>query len=76
MIIYDWNGKEPQDESPRPKVQTFDETLRDGLQSPSVVWPSLGDKIKILRTMDRLGITSADLGLPSFNGRGYDETKK
>ena len=41
-----------------------DETLRDGLQSPSVCTPTIDEKIDILRRMDALGIETADIGLP------------
>jgi 2-isopropylmalate synthase len=41
-----------------------DETLRDGLQSPSVRDPSVEEKIEILHLIDRLGIETADIGLP------------
>jgi 2-isopropylmalate synthase len=41
-----------------------DETLRDGLQSPSVRMPSIGEKIDILQRMDALGIDTANIGLP------------
>ncbi len=41
-----------------------DETLRDGLQSPSVRTPTIDEKIDILRRMDTLGIDTADIGLP------------
>src|SRR5215467_5104364 len=41
-----------------------DETLRDGLQSPSVRSPTIDQKIDILQRMDRLGIDTADIGLP------------
>src|SRR5262245_53223064 len=41
-----------------------DETLRDGLQSPSVRTPSVEQKIDILRQMNALGIDTADIGLP------------
>src|SRR6059036_3843989 len=41
-----------------------DETLRDGLQSPSVRTPTIDQKIDILHRMDRLGIDTADIGLP------------
>jgi 2-isopropylmalate synthase len=41
-----------------------DETLRDGLQSPSVRAPAIEDKIEILHHMDALGIDTADIGLP------------
>ena len=62
-LIHDWNrGGNP----PRPTHRlTFDdETLRDGLQSPSVHSPPIGQKIEILHEMAALGIDSANLGLP------------
>jgi 2-isopropylmalate synthase len=45
-------------------VQLDDETLRDGLQSPSVQSPEIGQKIEILHLMERLGLDTADIGLP------------
>ena len=60
-LIHDWN----QDQAgPRPPVLLNDETLRDGLQSPSIRTPSIDEKIDILRRMDALGIDTADIGLP------------
>lgn len=60
-LIYDWN----QDAAgPRPVAMLDDETLRDGLQSPSIRTPTIEEKIDILRRMDGLGIDTADLGLP------------
>ena len=41
-----------------------DETLRDGLQSPSVRAPSIDQKIQILHLLDRIGVDTADIGLP------------
>ncbi len=41
-----------------------DETLRDGLQSPSVRCPTIDEKIRILHLIDRLGIDTANIGLP------------
>jgi 2-isopropylmalate synthase len=61
-LIYDWNAA-PGEAKPRP-VQLNDETLRDGLQSPSVKSPVIDDKIKILHLIDALGIETADIGLP------------
>jgi 2-isopropylmalate synthase len=48
-----------------------DETLRDGLQSPSVRDPVLEDKVALLHHMDRLGIEAADIGLPGAHGRQF-----
>lgn len=60
-LIYDWNRTE---NAPVPGVQLDDETLRDGLQSPSVRCPTIDEKLKILHLIDRLGIDTADIGLP------------
>jgi 2-isopropylmalate synthase len=61
-LIYDWNTA---DGGPAgPPVMLDDETLRDGLQSPSVRTPSIEQKIEILHLIDALGIETADIGLP------------
>jgi 2-isopropylmalate synthase len=60
-LIHDWNRTG--DQSP-PTVMLNDETLRDGLQSPSVRCPSIEQKVEILHLINRLGIDTADLGLP------------
>jgi 2-isopropylmalate synthase len=60
-LIHDWNASD----RPRPAaVLLDDETLRDGLQSPSVRCPDIGEKIEILHLIDRLGIDTANIGLP------------
>jgi 2-isopropylmalate synthase len=60
-LIYDWN----QTSRPRPPIVLLDdETLRDGLQSPSVRCPTIDEKLQILHAIDRLGIETADIGLP------------
>jgi 2-isopropylmalate synthase len=61
-LIYDWNHV---DAPARPRqVMLDDETLRDGLQSPSVRCPTIEEKLRILHLIDRLGIDTADIGLP------------
>ena len=49
-----------------------DESLRDGLQSPSVRDPSIAEKIEILHLMEALGIDSLDLGLPGAGARAVE----
>ncbi|MDP2391297.1 MAG: 2-isopropylmalate synthase, partial [Acidobacteriota bacterium] len=61
-LIYDWN-KIGAPAIPK-RVMLDDETLRDGLQSPSVKTPTIAQKIKILHLIDQLGIDTADIGLP------------
>src|SRR5262245_6790683 len=63
-LIYDWNEAGERWEKPPFHIQFDDETLRDGLQSPSVRSPAIEDKLAILHLMDRLGIDTADIGLP------------
>jgi len=63
-LIYDWNRIHPASLRPAGPVLLNDETLRDGLQSPSVRNPSIEEKLPILHLMEALGINSLDLGLP------------
>jgi 2-isopropylmalate synthase len=62
-LIYDWN-QIGQPAGAARRVMLDDETLRDGLQSPSVRTPTLDQKVRILHLMDSLGIDTADIGLP------------
>ncbi|MFQ5536285.1 MAG: LeuA family protein [Gemmatimonadota bacterium] len=69
-LIYDWNRVGGAfDWSSVGRVELDDETLRDGLQNPSVVDPPIEDKIRILHLMDGLGIHTADIGLPGAGRR-------
>lgn len=61
-LIYDWNEKEGPPSSAG-RVLITDETLRDGLQSPSVTHPSIQEKVYLLYLMRELGMDAADLGL-------------
>lgn len=61
-LIYDWNLVEAPD-APKKRVMVADETLRDGLQSPSVIHPEIQDKVYLLYLMSDLGVDAADLGL-------------
>jgi isopropylmalate/homocitrate/citramalate synthase len=64
-LIFDWAGAGPHHEPPPAgKVMLDDETLRDGLQCPSVIDPPLEKKIQLIHLMDELGIDTADIGLP------------
>ena len=63
-LIYDWNLAGEVWDQPPFRIQFDDETLRDGLQSPSVLTPTIGQKIELLHLMDKLGIDTADIGLP------------
>jgi len=63
-LLYDWNAISPQVVSfERPeRVVLNDETLRDGLQSPSVRQPCIEEKQAFLRLLPRIGVTAADIG--------------
>src|SRR5687768_3598851 len=63
-LIYDWNTAVEQPPKPQRRIEFDDETLRDGLQSPSVTDPSIEEKIRILHYMNAIGIDNADIGLP------------
>ena len=62
-LIYDWNTVDARPAAAAP-VMLDDETLRDGLQSPSVRTPTIEQKIRILHLTSALGIDTADIGLP------------
>jgi 2-isopropylmalate synthase len=72
-LIYDWNhsaeAKPPARTRP---VELDDETLRDGLQSPSIRDPEIDEKLAILHLMERLGIDACDIGLPGSSQRAYE----
>ena len=69
-LIHDWNlAGDAVDYRTLPPVELDDETLRDGLQSPSVQDPPIAAKIEILHLMAALGIHTADIGLPGAGPR-------
>jgi isopropylmalate/homocitrate/citramalate synthase len=67
-LVYDWNRVEARIQPPGRHISLDDETLRDGLQSPSVSEPAVEKKIELLHLMDALGIETADIGLPGAGG--------
>ena len=71
-LIYDWNKIVPPGMKPLGSVLLNDESLRDGLQSPSVRDPSIPEKIEILHLMESLGINALDLGLPGAGQRAIE----
>ena len=54
-LVYDWNELARKGRIIPPDVEFFDETLRDGLQNPSVTDPKIEDKLRILHLMDAIG---------------------
>ena len=67
-LIHDWNFY------PRPDhpILLDDETLRDGLQSPSARDPELSEKVELVHLMEELGIDTADIGLPGASARARE----
>lgn len=63
-LIHDWNVADGAPETGRPHVELNDETLRDGLQSPSVRTPSIESKLEVLHLLSDIGIDALDIGLP------------
>ncbi len=74
-LIHDWNEATTFDWSSVGEVQLDDETLRDGMQNPTVVDPSIEDKIRLLHLMDRLGIHTANIGLPGAGPRAVEAVR-
>ena len=74
-LIYDWNQALPANLLSSRPVLLNDETLRDGLQSPSVRDPSIDEKIEILHLMESLGINMLDLGLPGAGPRAVEHVE-
>jgi isopropylmalate/homocitrate/citramalate synthase len=68
-LIHDWNTPYSEFDF---EVMLDDETLRDGLQSPSVQDPNLDQKIELIHLMDQLGIHTADIGLPGAGARARE----
>ena len=73
--IYDWNQASPPLIAPGTRILLNDETLRDGLQNPSVHDPSIEEKIRILHLMESLGIDSVNIGLPAAGQRAFAHTE-
>jgi len=63
-LVHDWAQAGPRRARYPSHVMLDDETLRDGLQSPSVSDPYLETKVELLHHMESLGIETADVGLP------------
>ena len=71
-LIYDWNTTGEAPKKPAGMIQFDDETLRDGLQSPSARDPELADKIALVHLMDQLGLHTANVGLPGAGARARE----
>lgn len=74
-LIHDWNQHDAGSFVPGRRVLLNDESLRDGLQSPSVKDPSLAEKVELLHLMEALGVQSLDLGLPGAGARAVQQVE-
>src|SRR5437868_9500154 len=73
--IHDWNLAAAPAIAAGTRVLLNDETLRDGLQNPSVHDPTIGEKIEILHLMESLGIEQVNIGLPGAGARGVEHVE-
>ncbi len=72
-LVYDWNKRKGFKFRHKKTLQLDDETLRDGLQSPSITDPTIEEKLELIELMEDLGIDAADIGLPGSGPRAqYD----
>jgi 2-isopropylmalate synthase len=72
-LVFDWNEVNRKGRILPKNASFFDETLRDGLQNPSVVDPGVEEKLEILHLMEDLGIHAADVGLPGSSKRAFED---
>src|SRR5687768_4266549 len=69
---FDWNAGKTGAELVSAGIWLQDETLRDGLQNPSVVEPRIEDKLELIHLMDQLGIQVVNVGLPASSRRNFE----
>jgi len=72
-LIFDWNEFGRKGRVIPQGITFFDETLRDGLQSPSVDDPKIDKKLELVHLMAKIGIDVADMGLPGSSQRAFDD---
>ncbi len=72
-LTYDWNEVARRGPVFPRRFELHDETLRDGIQNPSVVDPGIGDKLEILHLLDEVGVESTDVGLPGAGPRAFED---
>ena len=75
-IIYDWNEVKRHAPPISHKFKLVDETLRDGIQSPSITNPPIEAKLEILHCMEELGIEVADVGLPGAGAQAVADVTR
>lgn len=73
-LIYDWNTRRRRHKLSQGKIELFDETLRDGLEGPSVVDPTIEQKMRIVDYAAALGIHCMNIGHPSASERSEEHS--
>ena len=73
-LLYDWNVYGHTVSPPLRRVRIFDETLRDGIQCPSVTDPPIEAKMEMVRLMSAIGVHHTDIGLPGAGPRAVGDT--
>src|SRR5271168_1424060 len=74
-LIYDWNLAGERAIKPGTRVLLNDETLRDGLQNPSIHDPTIEEKIEILHLMEKIGMHAVNIGLPGAGPRAVEHAE-
>jgi len=74
-LVFDWNAQGGGFDYAHARVILNDETLRDGLQSPSVIDPPMEVKLRLLHLMADLGVRAADIGLPGAGPRAVAQVR-
>lgn len=74
-VIYDWNLKGHALSAPMRRVEVHDETLRDGIQCPSVHDPGIEDKMRIVRLLAQVGVATVNVGLPGAGPRAAEDSQ-
>lgn len=75
-VIFDWNTQGHAVSPPMRRAEVHDETLRDGIQSPSVFDPDVDRKMAILRLLDKVGVDSTNVGLPGAGPRAVQDSTR
>ncbi|MCC6877677.1 MAG: 2-isopropylmalate synthase [Sandaracinaceae bacterium] len=77
QLIYDWNSSRYRGRvALNPHFELHDETLRDGIQNPSVVDPEIEDKLEILHYLNDIGVDTIDVGLPGAGPRAFADVMR
>lgn len=74
-VVYDWNRMGDTISPPLRRVKFVDETLRDGIQCPSVTDPGIEDKKQIVRLLSAVGVDHVDVGLPGAGPRAVADVQ-